>query len=263
MKCRQKDCPDPAADKNRGYCRYHYRQSLRKRVQAGTWISGRVPSAPVVEHVMRLRAAGLGQRRIAELAEVDSRVVQRLPRQKTVYAMTASRICAIPVPLAVHKVAFPRAQISVLGTQRRLRALVRIGYSQKVLAQMLGCTETHVWRFTSGYQRLVTADYAERVDKLFQRLQLTPGTDNRAACRAERNGWPAPLMWDEDIIDLPEAEPVSTKVDKDGWFEDYLELKSLGKTNEQIAERLGVTHEALNARLRRHNATANFNQEHE
>lgn len=250
-KCRR--CEKPSAPKTRGYCRYCYKQSLRKRVEAGLWISGRVPTGPVIAHVKKLRAAGLGYRRIGELAEIDCRVVQRMHRQQTVYATTAARLMAVPVPMSPHTVASSGAQVAVIGTQRRLRALVAIGYPQHELGTLLDSNDTRVWMLISGYQEYVSAEMAQRVDTLFTRLQLAPRDDMRAKRRAERKGWAPPFAWDEDTIDDPTAESYIGEEATD-WFDQFQDLRDSGVPAKVAAERLGVKWNTVDRRLARNGA---------
>lgn len=87
-------------------------------------------------------------------------------------------------------------KVSSLGTQRRIRALMRIGWSMRGLEQ----------RWGMGYKTLsqvmqrdtVTRAKAEQVRQGYGALAFEgPGPDLRARRWAERRGWPSPLDWDD------------------------------------------------------------------
>lgn len=98
-------------------------------------------------------------------------------------------------------------QVSALGTTRRLRALMAIGWDQRTLATHLGWGNTRVSNLVRGLNSEVTWSTAERVRVVYDRLHMTP-MDGTFAARlvrtlARRQGWAAPLAWD-DIDHDPE-----------------------------------------------------------
>ena len=207
-----------------------------------------------------LSAAGLGWRRVAELAGMAPTAVCRLlyggpgsrPPTRRVRPNTAEAILAIqPSPDALA----PGAKVGITGTRRRVQALVATGWSQARLAERLGLSRSNFGAMMRCEQ--VTAATARAVSDLYDRLwnQPPPEHDQRtriAASRsrhhAEREGWPPPLAWDDDQIDDPAARPA------EGWkrpvrkthvsaelAEDAEELIcGQGYTREHAAARLGV-----------------------
>lgn len=95
--------------------------------------------------------------------------------------------------------------VSTLGTQRRIRALARLGWSQNDLAQRLGIP---VSRFTKvmGYTEC-RRELADQVTALYRELLDKPGRNHWARANAERQGWPSPMEWDDP--DDPAEQPVS------------------------------------------------------
>jgi hypothetical protein len=119
----------------------------------------------------------------------------QLCREKTRDEMAAYRKAVI--------IGGPR-RVPALGSQRRIRALVRMGWSQRRLGARLGITGKAVGDVLT--YRYVNQAYAERIRELYWQLIDLPGPDLREARAAQRAGWPGPGDWDD--IDDPGAIPV-------------------------------------------------------
>lgn len=251
MECGRPNCQ--RVHHRSGLCHKHYKHLLKDRP------SGFVDIVPVREHVERLLAAGMTRQRIADLAGVSrmSTINPVLsPDRVKMRAYAASRIMAVKVPAFATPSARLCEWIPIVGTQRRLQALMAVGYTIKELAARTGYSWQSLSKIVNGHEARVRTDHAEKVEKLFIELQLIPGTNRRAILRAQRQGWPPPLAWDEDSIDDPDAAPHAPRSDKDAWFDDYQELRSIGLSHDQIAERWDVQANSLSQRLRRLNAGA-------
>lgn len=127
-----------------------------------------------------------------------------------------------------------------VGTERRLRALIAIGYTQSALAGMLNIHPSYITKLCSNTRRQVNADTAQAVAALYDRLSMTPGPSQRARSHAHRRGWQPPLAWDDDQIDNPAAGPVPVDTVKITWRDRYIELQDLGYTDLEIADKLGI-----------------------
>ncbi len=99
------------------------------------------------------------------------------------------------------------AYVSPVGTQRRLWALARIGWSWPALAERLGVTDRWPSLLANQWTPTVSRETERRVRELYDLLSLTPGPSPRAAGWAARRGWVPPLAWDDDTIDDPDAQP--------------------------------------------------------
>lgn len=150
------------------------------------------------------------------------------------------------------------------GTQRRLQALARRGWSPYAIQRATGIPAAdivaaiHDRRETwHGLDRHVAAAY----DLLWNRRP--PHATERERARAdqvrsdaEQRQWPPPMAWDDDIIDMPGGRPAP------GWepsprsrhrSADLVEDAAFVREHDgyrnasmrQIAERLGVTHPVL------------------
>lgn len=97
--------------------------------------------------------------------------------------------------------------VDAVGSQRRIEALARIGYSRIDIAEQLNIHPAGITRIMR--QRTMWADTAAAVHRVYDRLvrsgELGPSPQARA--RAVRLGLPGPMDWDEDTIDSPGAVP--------------------------------------------------------
>lgn len=93
------------------------------------------------------------------------------------------------------------------GTQRRLEALMANGWPVAELESLLRSAEL-VRRMRA--RDSVEQRTAERVKRLYEQLWNVPPPESTASLRirrrAERLGWPRPMEWDDDWIDLPPDE---------------------------------------------------------
>lgn len=99
-----------------------------------------------------------------------------------------------------------------LGTRRRLRALVALGWPPAVLAERLGVPPTEVSRLCHRARR-VYSPTADRVSSLYGALCMLPGPSEATRLRARRAGWVPPLAWDGDLDD-PAASPVACEPER-------------------------------------------------
>lgn len=161
-------------------------------------------TAPVRLHLDKLRKeAGLGTRRIAELAGVSRTGVEGARRNERMYPYIAAAILAVQ-PREV----LPRHLVDATGTRRRMRALVALGWSFREQALNAGIAVDPYRRSAGvGGVRLATA---RMVGDVYDRLSMVR-PDGRAAGWsrqfAHRCGWFPPLAWDDDRIDDPDALP--------------------------------------------------------
>ena len=147
----------------------------------------------------------------------------------------------------------PRGDVT--GTERRLRALVAIGYMQSEIAREMGTHESWLSRLIGGYGRTVNAATVARVKEVYDRLAMTPGPSDRARRHAKAKGWPPPLAWDEDTIDDPAATPDVGRRETVTFEDRYTELRELGYHDLQIVSKLGIKPESLLRQLDRYGIT--------
>lgn len=252
MKCEHGKCVNKGRKETWGLCNPHYEVARRKREAEGGRKIGRVPADQVIEHVEKLRNAGLGFRQVAKLAGVTPQTIQQVGKHPTSFTDIAHKILSVPMPNLVRDSADGQF-IPVLGTTRRLRALNAIGWPNGVIAGRLGVTETTLSRWVKVTSPLIRASMARRVDVLFRELQLTPAPDStgsrRARLRAERNGWPVPMAWDPQTIDLPSSLP--DLGGKSDFMDTVADFRGMGKGDAYAAEFLGIELDSLRRRVER------------
>ena len=150
------------------------------------------------------------------------------------------------------------------GTQRRLRALTNQSWSPHALQQATGIPAAVITTILDGGRtpgRAVNERVAAAYEQLWNKpppLATARDRELAAAARtqARKHGWPPPMAYDDDLIDLPggDAEP--------GWQRSARASRPRGDLAEDLAfvrehggyrqapiavaaMRLGVTREAL------------------
>lgn len=141
--------------------------------------------------------------------------------------------------------------VDATGTRRRIRALMRIGWSLHEQARRLGVAVQSLSR-THRQRDHVLLSTAQKVAALYDELSMTPGTCVRARNHAERRNWPPPLAWDDDEIDDPAAQPAHDLRGTPGRQRDndrderVLELTRAGLSATEIAMRVRVSPRSVN-----------------
>lgn len=256
-RCRCRPCRDAARvyenrrNKDRAYGREAY-----------------VDARPVRTHIEQLQAQGMGWKRIAHAAGLDTSVVWKLlygdatrgqAPTKRVMPKTADALLAVTLDLA------PGATIDPTGTTRRLQALVAMGWSQSQLATRLGMLLQNLAPVIHG-RRGVTKATADAVQALYDELWSTPAPPSgrhgavpiRVRNYAARMGWVGPLAWDDDTIDDPAARPDTGQPDTGLGSHRRLHVEDVewlldqeDHTWHSITHRLGVLRDTLDRALRR------------
>lgn len=225
-----KDSVSSAPGREHGYAKYKlegchcypcclaasvYNAKRERGIAYGTW-QPFVDAQPVREHVLALRAAGLGRRRLHILSGVPERTIEQLINGKSGRQPPKKvRVATAEALLAVKLSAEPadHAPVDATGFQRRMHALVARGFPGAFLAHRFGMTTANFWdRLDRGQVWAVTARRGREVyDELWNqdplKLGVSPHSRNRARNFALAHGWPGPLAWDDESIDDPKARP--------------------------------------------------------
>jgi plasmid maintenance system antidote protein VapI len=220
-----------------------------------------VDAQPVRDHVQRLMDAGIGLKRVAQVAGVSQSTLSKLiygtadhgPTEK-VTRPVAEKVTAVRLTLDTYA---PGALVPNVGTKRRLQALMVGGWSQTQLARRVGMEVRNFNHLIHG-KRAVTARTARAVADLYDELwdQRPPAGDRWAVAAITRSrgyalthGFAPPLAWDDDTIDDPAAvadlgqavklgrgRPLEHVLDDIEWYLDQVDSTA---TAEQVATRLG------------------------
>lgn len=125
---------------------------------------------------------------------------------ETIWKSTADSLLAVPADPDKD------ALVDSTGTVRRLRSLVVMGHSQKVLAAEVGCAFTYISMLTHGQRAQVKVALEGSVRRAYERLSMKVGASTYGRARALGYGWHGPLAWDDETIDDPMAAPQTDAV---------------------------------------------------
>jgi len=104
---------------------------------------------------------------------------------------------------------------SGIGAQRRVRALIARGWSPKAVEHATGLSAASI-RCVLADPQSTSSEVAVAVARTYDQLWDTEPPRRAAAERAaaeahrehaERRGWPPPMAYDDDTVDLPEGDP--------------------------------------------------------
>lgn len=186
----------------------------------------RVPAAPVREHIVALKKRGVfGLERIADAAQVSRSTVLDVyfgPRGGMKTRRPAAGML-IPAAAAARLLALAPTDINAalvlpVGTERRLRALVAIGYTESELARRVGMEVGNMSGIILGKRDRITIETYRTVCAVFAELWSKPqhgGRADQARRLAKRRRWVGPLAWDDidNDAEVPKVEP-SADVDE-------------------------------------------------
>lgn len=233
-------------------CRKANSEYARSRARYG-WKSELVDSAPAKEQALMLQRHGMGRREIAKRSGVAESIVGRLLGQDTskpadrVRPETLTALLSVqPGTLADH------ALVPALGSQRRLQALIAMGWTQTHLAERIGWTVANLCSVTNGKRDKVIQRTASDIGTLYEELSMSFGPSGRSRNHAFKKGWVPPLMWDDiddpnEIVERLEAPKSMALVNLVEDFHDtYVDHQGYTVA---AAARLGTTPIYLERRL--------------
>ncbi|WP_431231477.1 hypothetical protein ACQ856_18115 [Mycolicibacterium psychrotolerans] len=249
-------------------CEFHY-QKHRKHLHAtGAFQSMLVPVDDARQHTLQLRAAGVGVPRIAALTGLPEITVQRIcqPRTQFTERRVADAILEIDIP--TQPLADPAlaggAPVSVVPSQRRIRALAILGHTQDDMLARLGQptgTRGLSTVFTAQHPSVTVRRHREFAE-LFDEMVWEPGQSAISARRAAAKGWWGPWAWDDidDLDCVPDNRPtrvnrrrIAARRARDQRLAeivaDHIEVGRLRPDDDDaVAAILGVTPDALEQR---------------
>lgn len=233
--------------------------NIRRAQRRSALGSNLVDAAVLLEHINKLKAAGLTQCAIARQAGVSASTVSYvvLGRTQAVHRPKAERILAVQ-PTAVD----PLSDRSALGATRRIRALYAIGHGQTSIAANSPLALATVSEIANGRYRQISPRIDDQVRAAYRQLAQTPGRSHKAKWRAAQEGWPGPLAWDD--IDNPteqpdvDDEPAAPELCRDELAvviaSEVAHLASFGTSAHEIARRVGRSEKYIRGQLAGHRA---------
>lgn len=207
------------------------------------------------QHLAQLMAAGFTVRGIAAVTGISPASVSRLARGTyvTVRRSTAAKILAVQPAMLLDRP--DRAGlVPAVGTRRRIRALLAIGWRHQDLTPRLG--------YQSGVALSRPGTMIEQwkhaaAVRVYDELWSTQGPSEVSRTRAARVGHAPPLAWDEGTLDSPDAVPHEcVRRDEQVDLDDVAELVMVLRfTTPRLCDRLGVKRDTLRAAIRRSGRT--------
>jgi hypothetical protein len=200
MKCSRPHCL--RALRRHGLCLPHWKSSI------ALGLNGLTDSATVHEHIGRLRVLQWSDIGIAHMAGVAHSTVPHVLASTQVQRATERAFLSVPlVPYTSRKVTIP-----VVGLVRRRDALACLGWPLVVLAPMAGTTAQAVCNAQRRGQ--VSVPLHNRFAAVYDGIQNVKGPSETVALQARNKGLYPPIVWDEDTIDDPAAQPNLTGFDE-------------------------------------------------
>lgn len=165
-----------------------------------------VSSGPARRHLLALRVGGMPDDMILELTNLGSADLASLSSFKR--TETTNGIAKAILAVTFHP-SHGRVMTLGVGPQRRIRALVAMGYSVHALSELTGLTVHKLSTLPSD--QLVPTAVWHVINDVYEHLSMTPGPDEQGRDAAREEGWATPLAWDDDEIDNPRARPHSPR----------------------------------------------------
>lgn len=228
----------------------------RRRYLRKTNRGTRRPAITAAAHINRLRHAGMTDADIIAASGLRSTdVLYRAGHGiGNLSLLNLKRILSVPVPLVPPTGTRSHACTDGTGTWRRLRALVAAGWPPIELGQRTGFTVEQVHYLLRGRGTgKVTLRVAATVKRVYLELWATlPESAGVAAEKAERarrlaisHKWLPAGVWDDidDPADVPQPGARVSRVQ--AVVEDATELIAEGYSREAVAQRLGLTWDAV------------------
>lgn len=250
-----------------------------------------VPADATRERLAELQAAGATVRGIAAATGLTPSCISGVnrPRQTRVQRRTADLIATVTLRDVI---AATTGRVPSIGTKRRIRALMAMGWRHQDIKAHSGITtHTVIGHGSDRRAHWVLAETHRAILDTYDALWDKRGPSAVTRLHAQRQGWATPAAWDDEAIDDPTGQPAAkpcaeddctrTVVSKGLCTSHYtarregrelagqtrLDIDALtdcadwGLTVTQTAERLGVQRDTVTIHLDRlgdHDLTARF-----
>ena len=165
-----------------------------------------IPAAPLRAHVKQLMDLGWGTPAILAAAQVDATPAGLLliANGRSVRAERKfAPILRLPISLAVPDHVPDHMLVPSLGSCRRIRALMALGWRHEDMSGLLGGRSSH--HLSAHRHKTINAHDWRLVDAAYETLAGTPGPASRSRQRAAQKGYLPPLAWTD--IDDPAEVP--------------------------------------------------------
>lgn len=141
----------------------------------------------------------------------------------------------------------PTDPVPAAGAQRRIQALMLMGWRHSDLTSRLGFRSAQILE-----RDTITARKHHAVAQVYDCLWDQRGPSLVSTRRAAQRGWMPPMAWDDDTIDNPAARPDTGRTPRRGLdLDEVLLMAERGWTAPQIGARLGVAGDTVTVAARR------------
>lgn len=166
-----------------------------------------VPSGPAVAHLRALTNLGWSTYALSAMTGgvISDTTVNNLAGDNphlTLHRATARAILRIPYTLAPSSDVPDTCLVPMLGAQRRVQALMRLGWTHAHMREIGRCDTTHP---ASGCYDTMLARKWRQIDALYRQLHMKPGPSTKTIARARSARHAPPLAWVD--IDDPSEKP--------------------------------------------------------
>ena len=241
------------------------RHDKRGHMERSQGIYRTMPVERVKAHIDYLYSTGMGSDSIAKAGGVSAYAVRRIRNGQA----TRTKVAVAKKLLTVEPT--DAALVSSIGSIRRLRALLAIGWAMPAVAEVCGINMGMLQHIMADNQRssgMVTRATHEAIRKAYDELSMklpqptTPGQKGivtRSKSTAAKRGWVPPLAWDDGDLDDPNAKPYreyarDLRANRDAAAEkdeELTELLSYGFTIPELARMWKITPQSIERRLDR------------
>jgi hypothetical protein len=207
-------------------------------------------------HLQRLVAEGFGVDLLATVLGVSDNTINGLINGGRTDRERAARIRTL-TRQEILTAAPERCHVPTIGAQRRVHALMRIGWSQSAIASGNRSMMRIIQGVCTGEGRYMLAGTHRFIAARYDTLSMKEGSSLIVRRIGERRGYPSPLAWDDDDLDDPTALPALRPIgagpyteERTKWFTDFINHYRAGNTIEQTCALMGVTAAAAERKFR-------------
>ena len=168
-----------------------------------------VDAAPAREHIRAIRAAGGAYSSMSMASGVPYSTLRSIgspsgpPVIQRGHHEAVMALRTQDLMKAALKAGDDRLKVPYIGTKRRIRALMAIGWPMHELKRRTGGLD--VGHLVRDGQWRVYLSTAVTVMRVYEELWDVPGPSQITVRRAIAKGWAPPMAWDDSAIDDPEA----------------------------------------------------------
>jgi len=231
------------------------RYQKHRRIEREQGIERMACAAAALAHLDALNQQGYSLSSIGRQIGVDGSHLYAI--RKGAYGRItralSEKILAV-TPESVIEAENPKDWLPIVGTKRRIQALMAIGYPMDYIDQQSG-VDTRSVVYRNGRVARSTHDAVKRV---YEELWATPGPSAETRNRALRSGYLPPMAWDDETIEDANHRPGTPEFSdkratkRELFIRDVEHLASFGIRIDSVAHQLGMKPDALEKRLERY-----------